>query len=47
MIMRGFKVCKNQAINENDEVHEDSIDELEDMDDEDDSAQTLKFRSVT
>ena len=38
---------QNQAIDENDEFHEDIIDELEDMDDEDDSAQTLKFGSVT
>ena len=29
---------QNQTIDENDEVHEDIIDELEDMDDEDDSA---------
>ena len=34
---------QNQAIDENDEVHEDIIDELEDMYDEDDSAQTLKI----
>ena len=29
---------QNQAIDKNDEVHEDIINELEDMDDEDDSA---------
>ena len=37
---------QNQAIDENDEAHEDIIEELENMDDEDGSAQTLKFNSV-
>ena len=34
---------KNQAIDKNDEVHEDIIDEIEDMDNGYDSAQTLNL----